>query len=428
MKRLSVALLSLLAVGACRARPVSGIPDGAATGTAASTATSNRVPRMSQPPPGGIAMSMSSYSAKYASPARNSRVAVRGRPLSSVHRVVSLEAAPRLVLTNDAGDHVVLDYGERYEVRTADGAVTAHDSKMSEPALLVWPHSLIVDDTEHDFAGGARTVAALMTRTGSNDTAWAIEVGEKTATYIVQQHASEYASTEPVPGTDVGARAWNKLQMKLVVDSIVFYTSHASDTRVWTQEFEGGGCGAVGTDRFIAVATTDQRFVAYDANAKGVGGLPPQPLATAHLAFVPYDISIVDGGVAVLSGGKGSSTVHMLARDGRELWQASVPFTVDTPPIDAGGGRVYLVGDGFAAADHGKILWSQKSTAHPYATSLADGSALLAIGPELRVVSRDGTVVQRLRVPEGDALVVPPAITADGTVCLATAKALYVVR
>lgn len=212
------------------------------------------------------------------SPARNSRVAVRGRPLSSVHRVVSLEAAPRLVLTNDAGDHVVLDYGERYEVRTADGAVTAHDSKMSEPALLVWPHSLIVDDSEHDFAGGARTVAALMTRTGSNDTAWAIEVGEKTATYIVQQHASEYASTEPVPGTDVGARAWNKLQMKLVVDSIVFYTSHASDTRVWTQEFEGGGWGAVGTDRFIAVATTDQRFVAYDANA----GRPSEASRRSH--------------------------------------------------------------------------------------------------------------------------------------------------
>jgi len=45
-----------------------------------------------------------------------------------------------------------------------------------------------------------------------------------------------------------------------------------------------------------------------------------------------------------------------------------------------------------------------------------------------RIVSRDGTVVQRLRVPEGDALVVPPAVTADGTVWLATAKALYVAR
>jgi hypothetical protein len=428
MKLLFVGLVSVLAMEACRTRPVSGIVDGAAAGTG----TANPMPMITEtvgaPRPGSLVMSKSSYSGKYASPARNSCVPVQGRPLSALHRVVSLKAVPRRVLTNDAGDHVVLDYGERYEVRTPDGA-SVSGSRVNDPDLLMLPKSLLVDGGEYDFAGGAG-VALLNIGVNVGDTVWAVEVGEKTATYIVQQIPKHYASTVPLPGDPtVGARVWNQTPTKLVVDSVVFYVSHAHGTSVWTKEFEGGGCGAVGTDRFIAVATTDQRFFAYDANAPaGPAGIAPPPLATARLAFVPYDISIVEGGVAVLSGGKGSSTVHMLARDGRELWQATVPFSVDTPPIDAGGGRVYLVGDGFAAADHGKILWSQKSTGHTYATSLADGSALVAIGPELRVVSRDGAVLRRLRVPEGDALVTPPAVTADGTVWLATAKALYVAR
>jgi len=293
----------------------------------------------------------------------------------------------------------------------------------------VWPESLLANGSEHDFAGEAG-LASLSPGAGAGDTAWAIEVGKTKGSYVVQHHAFEYPATVPLPGSPEGARVWNLSPVKLVVESIRFYMpGRTGNERVWTKEFDGGGCGAVGTDRFIAIATTDQHFFAYDANAPaGAAGVAPPPLATSRLAFVPYDISIVEGGIAVLSGGKGSSTVHMLARDGRELWQATVPFSVDTPPIDAGGGRVYLIGDGFAAADHGKILWSQKSTAHPYATSLADGSALVAVGPELRVVTRDGAILRRLRVPEGDSLVAPPAVTADGSVWLATAKALYVAR
>jgi len=92
MKRLLVGLLSVLAVVACRTRPVSGIADGAAAGTA------NPMPMITEmvgaPPARSPVMSKLSYSANYASPTRNSRVPVQGRPLSALHRVVSLEAAP----------------------------------------------------------------------------------------------------------------------------------------------------------------------------------------------------------------------------------------------------------------------------------------------------------------------------------------------
>jgi hypothetical protein len=63
-----------------------------------------------------------------------------------------------------------------------------------------------------------------------------------------------------------------------------------------------------------------------------------------------------------------------------------------------------------------------------YATALADGSALVAVGAELRAVSRDGVIAQTLRVPEGDPIVAPPPVAEDGTAWVATARGLYVAR
>ena len=70
----------------------------------------------------------------------------------------------------------------------------------------------------------------------------------------------------------------------------------------------------------------------------------------------------------------------------------------------------------------------QPSTARAFATAVGDGSVLLAIGPELRVVSRDGVILQALRVPEGDTIVAPPAVAGDGVTWVATQKGLYVLR
>jgi len=58
-----------------------------------------------------------------------------------------------------------------------------------------------------------------------------------------------------------------------------------------------------------------------------------------------------------------------------------------------------------------------------FATALADGTALVASGTELRVVMRDGDIVQSLHIPGPDTFVTPPAPAGDGTVWIATNQA-----
>ena len=179
----------------------------------------------------------------------------------------------------------------------------------------------------------------------------------------------------------------------------------------------------------MVVAMTDQRFLVYERKLRGTDKRHPIPTAQTKLGFVPYDISIVEDGAAILSGiDAGPRALYLVDLQGHEQWKANIDFAVEAPPIDGGDGRVYVVGKGIAAFEDGKTLWSQPSSASVHATSLSDGSLLVTVSAELRVVARDGTIKQTLKVPEGDALVAPPAVTADGTVWLATAKALYVAR
>lgn len=47
---------------------------------------------------------------------------------------------------------------------------------------------------------------------------------------------------------------------------------------------------------------------------------------------------------------------------------------------------------------------------------------------ELRFVSRDGAIRQSFHTADGDMITTPPAIGPDGTIWVATSKALYVAR
>lgn len=369
---------------------------------------------------------MPSYSTSYASHTRNGRVPVPSRAFSSLKKIAALENAPRFVLVDAAGAHVVFDYGERLEVRAANGAITGRAKKMDGAVPLVWDHSLFVDDEERDFQG-VPAMVALVTGLNAGDKRWALEIGETDASYVVQKRVRTYQTSEPADGGG-GATVWNSAPGQLTIQSARFYGPERNASMfLWTVELVGTGVAAISLDRFVSVAMSDQRFLVYDASVTGKDG-ETVPVATAHLSFVPYDISIIETGVAILSADHGGTAVHVLDKHGAEQWQASVAFAVDAPPIDAGGGRVYLVGRGFAAAERGKVLWAQKSSARGYATSLADGSALLAIGPELRSVSRDGAVLRQVHLQEGEPFVAPPAVANDGTVWVATAKALYVAQ
>jgi hypothetical protein len=429
----AVLLVVFLAPIACRPSASSapaevGISDAQASSTPSSstpnplavpTAAAAAIASPARHPP------MPSYFTSYASHTRSSRVSVPSRPLAALKRVAPIDGPPRFVLVNAAGDHVVLDYNDRFEVRSAAGASLARGPKNPDTPILVFASSFIADDDERDFAGRPGVVA-LMTRVSHGDAAWAIEVGDQTAAYVVQKQQHPFPTTQALPDGSGAANVWSTAPVQLTVESVQFYSAERSNSmRLWIMEHAGTGCGAIGNDRFIAVAMADQRFFGYDAGSPAVQG-KTVPIATAHLGFVPRDISIVDGGIAALSGTGNESTVHLLDRHGIEQWQAVVPFAVDTPPIDAGQGRVFLVGAGFAAAEAGKTLWAHPSKNHVFATSLSDGSVLVAAGPELHLTKRDGTIVQSLHVPEGDDIKAPPAVAADGSVWLATAKGLYV--
>jgi outer membrane protein assembly factor BamB len=330
------------------------------------------------------------------------------------------------VLVNDAGDHVALDLGTKFEVRTADGAVVKRGKKLLHAPVVLGAAS-VRGDADDVALGDGPPRKHVPTAGKDADRVWALQVGVNDAVFVVERGASPFMRSARLPN---GARfeVADASPVSMEVSAGRFSGDAPgtySNDRV--ASFKGVGCGAIGADGHVVLALADGRFFVLDP-AQGPARGAMQTVVSSTLDFFPTDLSVVDGGFAVLSASRTGSVVHMLDVHGEVAWEAGVPFTVDAPPIDAGGGRVYLAGAGFAALEGGKVLFAETSTRRVLATSLGDGSALVAVGPELRATRRDGAVVQTLRIPEGDAIVTPPAVTADGTAWVATAKALYVAR
>jgi hypothetical protein len=349
------------------------------------------------------------------------------RHFESLVRVTSIDGPPRAVVVNEAGDHVALDLGHRFEVRSATGAVGPQGAKTAGVALVLDASGVFVDDKDVPLAGGPPRRA--MRTVGSDlDRVWALRLGISDAVLVLQRgpvNFMRHAVLSNGAVAEVSDRSSSSIQLQVGRFSGDAPASFSKDRGAY---FDVDGCGALGADGRAGLALADGRFLVFDVDRAGVGPVM-QPVATSRLSFVALDISAVDGGFALLSGAPGGTGVHLLDTRGVEVWQATVPFAVDAPPIDAGGGRVYVAGSSLSALEAGKVLWTQpSSTARVFATSLADGSVLVALGPELRAVDRDGAVVQVLQAPEGDAFVAPPAVAGDGSVWLATAKALYVAR
>ena len=361
------------------------------------------------------------------SAARSSRVRAPRRHANGLARVASLEEAPRFVLVSPGGDEVALDYGTHYELRAAaTGAPTGKGRKLANAPLLVWKTSVLADFQEQDFAGHILPVMVRVSAT-DGDKVWALHVGSAAAGYVVQQVGQTVPSGVALPDGGT-ARVYNTTTEKLLVEIARFTNPERTlSTPEGTIYVDGRGCGAIAEDGRIAVATADQRFLVFDASHVDPNG-SLLPIVTARLTFVPTDISVIESGVAVLSGSQGRTALHVIDWQGSEQWKADLPFDVSSPPIDGGGGRIYLTGRGFAAVEQGRIVWSQGAPAGASATSLADGTVLLAAGVSLRVVGRDGTILESHSVPEGDPIVAAPAVAEDGSVWVATAKALYAAR
>lgn len=95
--------------------------------------------------------------------------------------------------------------------------------------------------------------------------------------------------------------------------------------------------------------------------------------------------------------------------------------------LEGGSGRIYLLGNGFAAIENGHVLWAKRSPALMLGTAFAGGELAIVTGAELRIVGRDGVTRQSFRT-DGERIATPPAIAPDGSVWVATDKALYVAR
>lgn len=188
---------------------------------------------------------------------------------------------------------------------------------------------------------------------------------------------------------------------------------------------EGGG--AIGYDAKIALYTTEGRFIVLNFANSDQGSKD----VDVSLDVRPSSLSITSAGYALLSGANGvngpANHLQVLDDKGAVKWAVTLGFLAEQPAIDAGGGRLYLVGGGFAAVEDGKVLWSSVSSERVSAMAFSDGGLAMTVGTELRVLDRDGHVLARLRAPDGEILG-RPAIGPDGAIWVASKTTLYVAR
>jgi len=156
-----------------------------------------------------------------------------------------------------------------------------------------------------------------------------------------------------------------------------------------------------------------------------------EPGATDLSVVPPFALVLYGGGAAGqlvqrLRGGATVSRLDARRPDGSLAWSTTLPFVPAQPALD-GDGRIYVVGAGIAAFDlEGHLLWSWPSTIGLRAAAFADGTLAVVRGVEVQIVARDGKIKQSFRAAEE--LTTYPAIASDGSVWVASAKTLYVVR
>ncbi len=371
-----------------------------------------RGPRVTQPLPGldaGARTSdpLATYRTSWASTLRSSRVATASRPLHSLEPTAQLNSAPWFVTLDGGSRHVALDYDVRAEVKLGGQGASASSPKVEGSAITMLDDRWFVGTVELQWSGqrGSKTFEGASPASKS-DTLY-VQGDRATAVYQMPR-------SRGVPTPMMVSWCLKVLPGFFVVES------------KWEESVAGVGSGAISADGRVAIAMNDGRFLVLDAD--GAGADKSKHLVETKLPFSPYDISIAPPGYALFARSDRTISLHFVDPDGREHWSASVPFTPSEPPIDGGDGRIYVVGNGFAAYENGAALWSSLANVVQYATAYADGTVALVTGAELRIVARDGAVKQTFRTAQGEPISTPPAIADDGSIWIATEKALYVAR
>jgi len=392
---------------------------------------------------------MPGYTTEYASLSRGSRVPTPARALSQFIRVAPLDGPPRSVLVAPRGDYVTIDHGAVYEVRSSDGAERFRAEKPEFGQISLLETSYLLSGYERTWEGKEGLVR-LNAGASYDGVHLALAVGEEIGSYIVLSRATG--------GRSQGG--WIKIPPRMSLGAVRFFLPAKTTSRLlWRENIDGVGCGAIDTGYRIAVALQKGQFLVIDGSRETPDGSGHR-LVDVPLPFAAYDMSIVEGGYALLSVGgpipdprpytdlertlalqarrvefpqsapaRWTTILHHLDAAGKQTWQAEIPFEIYEPPVDAGNGRIYALGNGVAAFDKtGKTLFVQPSPTPMFATAFHDGALALAAGHELRLLDRDGNIHQKFTTAEHEPITTPPAIAADGSIWVATTKALYHAR
>ena len=424
------ALAAVAAVGAgflgcARARPVV-----LAVTTSPSASFYRLVP---SPSPTFVRSETPSTECPHASGARSGRVGAAPHRYAALAPVAGLgdaphgADAPRFIDVSPRGDAVVLERpgrdGGAYEVRRSSGAL-AFEASLGGAHVLARDEALYV-------AGRATSWSGAVDPVGSG--IYVGDGGELLASAVLGEEMRTLAASRGLPN-NVGLLEpdYTTAQMERLQgpNSAVRlrWGYVANEASVGAIDGAGQTLVALPSGRLVVLAAQGDKATSYglmsldaaiDAGATDVSVVPP----FAMLLYGGGDAgSIAQQRSATLS----SSRLDARRPDGTLAWRASLPFAPVQPPLD-GNGHVVVVGAGIAALDlEGHTVWSSPSTIPLRAAAFVDGTLAVVRGAELQIVGADGAIRQSLRA--GEELTTYPAIAADGTVWVASARTLYEAR
>ncbi len=383
---------------------------------------------------------------------RASRTHVARRTLGPLARIVAFDALTGPLAARPLGriEHLLVAPDDRHLVlRGADAAwifdlsgkhVGSVPRSTSAGLTFATRTGVFHALDEYDFTG-TRAALSVFVPLGRAGRVWATHVTADSI-FVVNQEAMEGNHGDRTPQ-----------QLELVANHLV-PGSPAKKLLGGDVMKDAWGLGAITRNSEIVALSTSGELRVYAPEADAQSFL--KKLHTAKVGFAPYDVSIIDSTIALLEAegvpavddlhwrgpyqpdldlflrfgemtARWKTKLHLVSLQGTDTAQITVPFEVLQPPVEGGGGRIYLAGTGFAAIQDGKVQWSQAPTARTLVTAFDGGEVALTIGRELRLVDRDGNIRQSFTTP-AEAIVTPPAIGGDGSVWFATDKGIYAAR
>ena len=363
-----------------------------------------------------------SYVTSYASPLRSSRVGATRRTYASLSRVAvgwpdgapeEARLKPRFLFASPDGAHLITDWGPAYDHRDGTGKYLGGHDKNPQFDLTAANDAFYIYGNEVLWSGGPTTTEKPTSGTSPEGSMLAFRFDAR----------RRFIVTQVSPVAPHGAGNW---AVQVYADRFAKPDRSYAEL-IFLGGFRGRGVAAIGPDWRIVLAMGDKLLrILSDSGDPKEGG--PVELVRLQLPYVATTLSLVLPQIVMTSPSGTGTTVHALDASGVEHWNATVPFAVNQPPVDCAGGRVVVVGDGIASIEDGRVVWSHASPAPIRGTAFEDGTLALSVGPELRIVDREGTILQALRVTAGETVLTPPCILADGSIWVATEHALYVAK